>query len=55
MEPKVHKSARNYPRYFRTMMGAPTVYAVCIFPPHISVDVYVQVLPDIVNYLDDVK
>ena len=55
MKYKVHKSALGYPRYFRTLSGVATPYALFAFPPHLSLGVYAQVIPNMVNYINDVK
>lgn len=52
---KVVPSASSYPRYLRTLMGVAAPYAIFMFPPHISLDVYIQVLPNLVEYICDIK
>lgn len=51
----MHPKAISYPRYFRTMMGVSTAFVIYTFPPHISLEVYIQILPNMVNFIDDVK
>ena len=52
---KVNKCATSYPRWLRTMMGVSTAFVVFTFPPDIPLAVYVQTIPRMVNYIDDVK
>ena len=52
---KVHKSALNYPRFFRTLTGLATPYVIFTFPPHIPFDVYIQIIPSMVDYINDFK
>lgn len=52
---QVNKNAISYPRWVRTMMGVSTAFVIFTFPPDIPLRSYVQILPNMVNYIDDVK
>jgi hypothetical protein len=51
----VNKNAVSYPRWVRTVMGVSTAFVIFTFPPDIPLASYVQILPNMVNYIDDVK
>ena len=52
---QVNKNAISYPRWVRTVMGVSTAFVIFTFPPDIPLASYVQILPNMVNYIDDVK
>ena len=52
---QVNECATSYPRWFRTMMGVSTAFVIFTFPPEIPLEKYIQILPNMVNYIDDVK
>ncbi|KAF8897325.1 hypothetical protein BD779DRAFT_1667323 [Infundibulicybe gibba] len=51
----LHEAALNYPRYLRDLTGIARPYALFVFPAHIPLQDYVQVLPEITQYLEDVN
>jgi hypothetical protein len=52
---QVNKNAVSYPRWVRTVMGVSTAFVIFTFPPDIPLASYVQILPNMVNYIDDVN
>jgi hypothetical protein len=52
---QVNECATNYPRWIRTMTGVATPSVIFTFPPDIPLATYIQILPDMVNYINDVK
>ncbi|KAF8895556.1 isoprenoid synthase domain-containing protein [Infundibulicybe gibba] len=51
----VHNDAVSYPEYLRSLTGIARPYALFLFPPHIPVQDYIQILPDMIHYLEDVN
>ncbi|KAF8878461.1 isoprenoid synthase domain-containing protein [Infundibulicybe gibba] len=51
----VHTAATNYPGYLRYLTGIGRSFALFFFPPHIPLRTYVQIIPDMMRYIDDVN
>ncbi|KAF8887831.1 isoprenoid synthase domain-containing protein [Infundibulicybe gibba] len=51
----VHTAAMNYPRYLRSLTGIARPYALFFFPQNIPLQTYVQIIPDMINYINDVN
>ncbi|KAF8887823.1 isoprenoid synthase domain-containing protein [Infundibulicybe gibba] len=51
----VHTAATNYPGYLRYITGNSRPYALFFFPRDIPLEAYVQIIPDIINYSNDVN
>ncbi|KAF8550949.1 terpenoid synthase [Imleria badia] len=52
---QVNDNATSYPRWVRTVMGVSTAFVIFTFPPEIPLASYIQILPNMVNYIDDVN
>ncbi|KAF8887826.1 isoprenoid synthase domain-containing protein [Infundibulicybe gibba] len=51
----VHSAATNYPGYLRSLTGIGRAFALFFFPPDIPPQTYVQIVPDMINYLANVN
>ncbi|THU91037.1 hypothetical protein K435DRAFT_674887 [Dendrothele bispora CBS 962.96] len=54
-EATIHRGATGYPTLVRSMSGASEVFALAIFPPCVPVINYVQVLPELVIFINNGK
>ena len=52
---QVNECATSYPRWIRIMTGVARPYAIFTFPPDIPLATYIQIIPDMVNYINEVK
>jgi hypothetical protein len=52
---KVVSAGVRYPTFSRRMSGAADAYCLFAFPRALRLDCYVQALPEIVNYINNVK
>jgi hypothetical protein len=52
---QVSECATTYPRWFRTIMGVAIAFVIFTFPPEIPLAEYIQILPNMVDYINDVK
>ncbi|KAF8887824.1 isoprenoid synthase domain-containing protein [Infundibulicybe gibba] len=50
-----HTAAANYPGYLRYLTGISKPYALFFFPPNIPLETYVQIVPDMISYFNDVN
>ncbi|KAF8894659.1 isoprenoid synthase domain-containing protein [Infundibulicybe gibba] len=51
----LHEAALNYPRYLRNLTGIARPYALFVFPANIPLQDYIQILPEMTQYLEDVN
>ncbi|KAF8887830.1 isoprenoid synthase domain-containing protein [Infundibulicybe gibba] len=51
----VHAAAKNYPGYLWSSPGIARPFALFFFPPNIPFQTYVQIIPDMINYINDVN
>ncbi|KAF8892456.1 Trichodiene synthase-domain-containing protein [Infundibulicybe gibba] len=52
---QLHEDATSYPTYFRSLTGVARAFACLAFPQHIPHRDYIQVLPDLMRFIDDVN
>jgi hypothetical protein len=52
---KISRDAISYPYFTRNMSGASDAYSLFAFPPGLPIRCYVQAIPDMVLFVNNVK
>lgn len=47
--------APRFPEFNRRLSGLSRAYCIMVFPPHLDLKIWIQVLPDLIHYCDHVK
>lgn len=47
--------APGFPTFTRRMTGISRAYCVMVFPPELDIKTWIQVVPDLMHYIDHAK